>query len=175
MSWRHLQHGAPVLGLAALLLLNPTAAMAESEPTPGQEISGGALSVGTGALALIASPLAIPVAGVNALVDGKDPSTAGAKAGLEMSSTGAMLTGMGVVFLVDGTGRSIAKLSTEAISATSEAVEKTANAIKDNTPRVTVSWPDKAGKTTEKTIPLVVRPQYVQMNEKLEDQPCQHP
>jgi hypothetical protein len=156
--------------------------LAQADWKPAEELSAGAVSIGAGTLALIATPIVIPAAALGAVVDGNNPSTAAVEAGLSTTVGSAALMGTGLVMLVDGTGRGLGKLTVDSLESSVYAAGEVADSVttvatnvatsvKDSVPRVTVTWPEK-GQVQKKSIPLVVRSGYVEMNEKLEDQPC---
>lgn len=155
------------LGALAISLSLAVPAFADWEiQNPADYSAAGALSVGVGVLQTIAAPVQL----TGELLDSQNPVDASGKAARNLSD-GVSATGIGVVYLLEGTRQGLSELTVDSIKAGSVLVGTTVEAINDSIPKVTITFSDK-GQPTQKTIPLVVRKQYVQMHEKLEDQPC---
>lgn len=138
-----------------------------SDSSPAEYSAAGTLSIGVGALQTIATPVKL----TGQILDSQNPVDASGRA-VNNLAEGLSLTGAGVVFLVEGTGKGLSELTTDTIKATSTLAGTTAETINDYVPRVTITF-NHEGHPARKSIPLVVRPQYVEMNEKVEAQPCQ--
>jgi hypothetical protein len=135
--------------------------------TPADYSAAGALSAGAGVLYTLATPVVL----TGAVLDSQNPVDISGQ-GVKEIANGVSATGVGVVYLLEGTRRGLSELTTDSILAGSTLVGTTVEAIKENIPTVTVTFHNQ-GQPVHKTIPLVVRPQYVEMHEKLEAQPCQ--
>lgn len=138
-----------------------------NDSSPAEYSAAGALSIGVGALQTIATPVKL----TGQILDSQNPVDASGRA-MKNLTQGLTLTGAGVVLLVEGTGKGLSELTTETIKTTGNLVGTTVETINDHIPRVTITF-NHDNQPARKTIPLVVRPHYVEMNEKVEAQPCQ--
>ncbi len=136
--------------------------------SPADYSAAGAISVAAGVLQTIATPIKF----TGELMDSQNPATVSDKAANNLSE-GLSATGTGIVLLTEGTGKGLSELTTDTIQAGSVLVGTTVEAVKASIPTVTITFNNDKQQSVKKSIPLVVRKQYVEMNEKLEDQPCQ--
>lgn len=136
--------------------------------TPADYSAAGAISVATGTLQTIATPIKF----TGELMDSQNPADVSGKAAKNLTE-GVSTTGVGIVMLTEGTGKGLSALTTNTIEAGSFLVGTTAEAVKSAIPTVTITFNNQKQQPVKKSIPLVVRKQYVELNEKLEDQPCQ--
>ncbi len=149
---------------APLMSLTSAPALAEWEMANPLELSGaGALSVGTGVLQVLASPLEVS----NATLEGQDALTASGR-GIHRAAEGVLMTGLGVVTLFEGGRKGLSDLTVNTLNATGTLLQVTSEVIANSTPSAKVRYQDTNGRSAEKDIPLVVRPEYVQMHEPVD-------
>jgi hypothetical protein len=116
--------------------------------------------VAIGALSAVAAPVLITGGVVGLAGQGAVGASAVAGSAAGAASTVAASAALGVVRLVSETGGGLSELTGDALSAVNESVI-------ENTPtvRVVVEGPNR--RVAPRDIPLVVRKDYVQMNEPL--------
>lgn len=154
---------AQIKALCLLTCLSITSlSFAEWNPTPAEESLAGGISIGTGALAAIATPF-IFTADVS---NNQGLGTASSHSIRHMGHALAM-GGTGIVMLVDGTGKGLSELTADSILATGALVETTVGSLNEGIEITRIALRKKDGGVEYKTIPLIVRPDYVQLHEKV--------
>jgi hypothetical protein len=150
--------------VTSVLLTTPAFAdWTTEESTPGELSAAGALSVGAGVLYTLATPVIVT----------SELSTHSNPVGVSLidSAAGVSMTGTGIVLLLEGTGKGLSELTADTLQATDTLAKLTTETVAAGIPRVTIEFPDQCGKPVKKSIPLVVRKDYVEMYEKVETKP----
>lgn len=141
-------------------------AYADWNPTPGELSAAGALSTGAGILSTLATPLVLG----GELSTNPDPLDASANT-LRHAGRSLSHTGLGIVFLLEGTRKGLSELTEDSLHAAGTLTYLTMDTVASGIPKVTIEFPDKTGSAVKKSIPLVVRKEYVQMHERVEITP----